>query len=255
LTEDRQPACGSGPAGAGGKDKIKNMVYHIKIIVQRLNILNCKDIVNKISETLLDKFTADDFILKNNIFEKTISSSKKYQYIIDVKKVHGGYSLHLILKLSNKDISKGVNAILKKTLVDKKIEYPINWTQKDIDNTIQIRTKNNIVAMLTDWRIFKQDNESLEEFNKKFSIWFCVFDEIEEKEKWKEQLYKSIELSKKWFEMVDNEEYIIEHTIYESLYLLKINNRIDFLNKKFQEYKTKNINEEELEIFYKYLME
>jgi hypothetical protein len=66
-----------------------------------------------------------------------------------------------------------------------------------------------------------------------------VFDEIEEKENWKEQLYKSIEYSKMWFETADNEEYIIEHTIYESLYLLKTNNRINHLNKKYQKAKIK----------------
>jgi hypothetical protein len=217
--------------------------------------MSCKDIIKNISEVLSDKFKIDNFLLKNNVFEKIISSQKKYLYIIDVKKCYSGYSLHLILKLFDKNISNGVNALLKKTLFDKDMEYPKNWTQKDIDHSIKFRTKNNAVLWLTDWRMFKQNNETLEEFNKKFSIWFCVFDEIEEKENWKEQLYKSIEYSKMWFEMADNEEYIIEHTIYESLYLLKINNRIDYLNKKYQGDKIKCNDKNELDIFYKYLME
>jgi hypothetical protein len=221
--------------------------------------MNSKDIINKLSEILLDKFTIDGFVLKNNIFEKTISLSKKYQYVIDVKKSHTGFSLHLMLKLLEKNISNGVNTILKKVLLDKEMEYPKNWTQKDIEESIKTRIKNNVILMLTDWRIFKQENETLEEFNKIFSIWFCIFNEIEEKESWEEQLYKSIEFSQKWFNMADNEKYIIEHTIYGSLYLLRTNNETNYLDKKYLEYKTKYKNDKEfvkeLEIFYKYLME
>jgi hypothetical protein len=194
--------------------------------------MNCKEIEDKISGILLEKFSKSNFVLKKNIFEKSLS--RKYQYVIDVKRSHNGYSLHLILKLLDKNISKGVNAILEKTLLDKEMEYPKNWTQKDIEYSIKACAKNNTILTLTDWRTFKTTNESLEEFNKKFSIWFCVYNEIEEKENWKEQLYTSFDFSKKWFEMVDNEEYIIENTIYESLYLLKTNNNMDYLSKRFK---------------------
>jgi hypothetical protein len=218
--------------------------------------MNYKDIIEKITDTLFKNFAIDNFVLKNNIFEKTISASRKYQYIVDVKKSHGGYSLHLILRLLDKNISNGVNTILKKVLVDNEIEYPNNWTQKDIESSIKIRTKNNTILMLTDWRIFKQSNESLEEFNEKFSIWFCAFNKIEEKENWKKQLYLSIEFTKKWLETVDDDKYIIENSIYESLYLLKINNNIEYLEKKYQENKLKMRGDrKEYELFYKYLME
>jgi hypothetical protein len=217
--------------------------------------MSCKDVIKEISDVLLDKFKRDNFILKNNVFEKTISVQKKYQYIIDVKKCYSGHSLHLILKLVDKYISNNVNTLLKKTLLDKEMIYPKNWTQKDIDYSIKIRTKNNTILSLTDWRIFKQENEPLDEFVNNFSIWFCTFNNIEEKGDWENQLYKSFEYSKMWFKMADNEKYIIENTIYESLYLQKINNRMDYINEMFQKYKEKSRNNNELKIFCKYLME
>jgi hypothetical protein len=217
--------------------------------------MNCKHVINNISEILSDNFSEENFILKNNKFEKTVSENKKYQYVIDVKRSHDGYSLHLILKLFDKIISNGVNNILKKVLTDKEMEYPKNWTQKDIEDSIKIRTKNNIILMLTDWRIFKRDDEALEDFNNKFSIWFCTFNKIEEKKNWKEQLYTSIDFSKIWFKMADNEDYIIENTIYGSLYLLRLKNKTNYLNKKYQEYKLKCRDKKELELFYKYLTE
>jgi hypothetical protein len=58
--------------------------------------MSCRDIIKNISEVLSDKYKIDNFLLKNNVFEKIISSQKKYRYIIDVKKCCSGYSLHLI---------------------------------------------------------------------------------------------------------------------------------------------------------------
>jgi hypothetical protein len=223
-----------------------------KILMGRKG-LNRKEITEKISE----KFSLYNFVPKKNIYEKKISPLKKYLYMIDVKRNSGGwYSLHLKLQLWDKNISNGVNNILKKVLVDKEIDYPKNWTQKIIKDTIKCRTTNNIVLELTDWRIFKQENELLEDFNKKFSIWFCVFNEIEEIENWKEQLYKSIEYSKNWFEMVDNNDYIINCSAsYESMYLLKENNNLELLEKNYQENRLKVRLKKEYELFYKYLLE
>jgi hypothetical protein len=38
--------------------------------------MSCKDITKNISEVLSDRFKIDNFLLKNNIFEKIISSQK-----------------------------------------------------------------------------------------------------------------------------------------------------------------------------------
>jgi len=231
-------------------------------------LINKDEVLVKVTDVLSDKFSENGFALKKNIFEKIISPQKKYQYIIDIKRKFSSNLLHLTLRVLDKNIKGGSNAILKKALMDKEMKFPENWAQKDIEYSVNGRTKDYTIAGLTDWRVFKKPDETLENFNKRFSIWLTnYFNEIEEIEDWKGQLLTSIDFSKKWFEQYDNDEKyrenIIKNTVYESLYLLKLDNRIDCLEKKYQECMlefTKKIKgwdnrDLELKLYYKYLME
>ena len=83
-----------------------------------------KDITKKIVEIVKSSFDAIGFSLKSsNRFEKQNNKSL-YVYEIDVTKSKTGHSLHLKLYLQNKEISNGVNEILKKVLEDPLLEYP-----------------------------------------------------------------------------------------------------------------------------------
>lgn len=61
------------------------------------------------------------------------------------------------------------------------MEYPKNWTSKIIEDNIKVRTSNKNICGLTDWRFFKTDKQSLEAFNRDFSIWFSTFEKLEDK--------------------------------------------------------------------------
>jgi len=47
-----------------------------------------------------------------------------------------------------------------------------------IKYAMKIRLSNYGLAMVTDWRDFKEENEYLSDFKDRFSIWMCVFDDI-----------------------------------------------------------------------------
>lgn len=142
-----------------------------------------KDITKKIVEIVKSSFDAIGFSLKSsNRFEKQNNKSL-YVYEIDVTKSKTGHSLHLKLYLQNKEISNGVNEILKKVLEDPLLEYPKNWTPKLIEDTIKSRTTNKNIYGLTDWRFFKNPEQTLDDFNENFSIWFSVFEKLEDKKK------------------------------------------------------------------------
>ena len=216
-----------------------------------------KEITICIVEILAPRFTELGFSYKApNIFQKT-SGENIFQYEIGVNRSHGGYSLHLRLNLLNKILSKAVNTILKKVLTDERINYPSNWTPKVIADSIKVRTSGNIVAMLTDWRLFKDENESLQDFNARFSIWFFSFDYLDEKDGWKEELVISINFSQQWFKMVEEIDYLIDHTYYPGLYLAKRMNMTARLSERYNTLKKIEKSQQrdttELQLFYKYL--
>jgi hypothetical protein len=215
------------------------------------------EIINQVSEVVEPIFSSMDFVfIHPNIFEKKNNESL-YQYVIDVAKSQGGFSLHLILKLLNKNISNGINMIMKKVLTDKDYTYPENWNIKLIEDSIKVRTKIKEICMLTDWRILKDEQQLLEDFNKEFSIWFYSFNCIDEKDNWKEQLIKSASLSNKWFNLVDNEDYLIDNTYYPALYLLKVKDKQKELQLKYESIMSKEKankkDTKEIELFFKYL--
>lgn len=217
-----------------------------------------KDIINKIVETIKSSFEEIGFSLKSsNKFEKKNGNSL-YVYEIGVTKSVTGHSLHLKLYLQNKDIANGVNQILKKVLTDPLVEYPKNWTSKIIEDSIKVRTSSNNICGLTDWRFLKKDEQSLEAFNKDFSIWFSTFEKLEDKKNWKAELIKSVDYAKKWFDLVDDDYYLKENTDNVSMYLLKRENDMKKLEIEYNEIynreKSQNQDTTELELFYKYLL-
>ena len=183
-----------------------------------------KEIVTKIIEVVKPRLEELGFSLKrSNRFEKRKNGSL-YIYEIDVAKTSSRYSLHLKLRLQNKGIADGVNSVLKNVLTDPRMKYPNNFTAKTIAEMIKARTSNKDVYGLTDWRFFKHEEQSLEDFNNQFSIWFSVFENIEDKENWEFQLTESVGFAQKWFDLVDNDEYLIEHTDNVAMVLLKRRN-------------------------------
>lgn len=217
-----------------------------------------KDILQQIIDVIKVDFENIGFELKkNNIFEKK-EQDFVYQYQINITKSKGGFSLHLKLMLLNRKITTPINKIIKEVLSDRRITFPSNWSKEDIEYSIKIRSNDKYVAMLTDWRLLKPINQSLEDFNNLFSIWFYSFTEIDEKKDWKNQLSISVDLAKKWFMLSSEDDYLINNTDLPALYLLKDRNDIEKLKDKYScilsRMQKSNQDTKEIELFYEYLL-
>ena len=201
-------------------------------------------------------FEEKGFVQKKNKFEFHDSNTNNiYQYEICLSKRKGYFSLHLHLNLFNKPFMKEVNEVLKKVLLDKDYDYLEGWDDKSKKSAIKSRLSNFRLGMLADWRGFKEENESLSDFRDRFSIWMCVFDDINEIPNWKAQLVQSVLFTEKWVLDIQSnpEQWIINKTYYPALYLLKKQNRIIKLNEKYSYLLAKNSSDDELILFYKYL--
>lgn len=218
-----------------------------------------KDIISKIVETIRTTFEQDGFKLKvpNKFVKRNGDSLYIYEICVTNLKTH--FSLHLKLKLQNKSISIGVNNVLKKVLKNPGIKYPSNFSNKVIEDIFKGRTSNKDVYGLTDWRLFKEDEQTLNDFNERFSIWFSTFEKIENRMNWQTELLKSVDYAKSWFLLVDNDAYLIKHTDYVAMYLLKKQNNTKGVEAKYKEIynrmKTLGQDTQELELFYKYLFQ
>ncbi|WP_276737845.1 hypothetical protein [Prevotella pallens] len=218
-----------------------------------------KDIINKIVETIRTTFEQDGFKLKvpNKFVKRNGDSLYIYEICVTNLKTH--FSLHLKLKLQNKSISTGVNNVLKKVLKNPGIKYPSNFTNKVIEDIFKGRTSNKDVYGLTDWRLFKEDEQTLNDFNERFSIWFSTFEKLENRMNWQTELLQSVDYAKSWFLLVDNDAYLIKHTDYVAMYLLKKQNNTKEVEAKYKEIynrmKTLGQDTQELELFYKYLFQ
>ena len=218
-----------------------------------------KDIINKIVETIRTTFEQDGFKLKvpNKFVKRNGDSLYIYEICVTNLKTH--FSLHLKLKLQNKSISTGVNNVLKKVLKNPGIKYPSNFTNKVIEDIFKGRTSNKDVYGLTDWRLFKEDEQTLNDFNERFSIWFSTFEKLENRMNWQTELLQSVDYAKRWFLLVDNDAYLIKHTDYVAMYLLKKQNNTKEVEAKYKEIynrmKTLGQDTQELELFYKYLFQ
>lgn len=218
-----------------------------------------KDIISKIVETIKTTFEQDGFKLKmpNKFVKRNGDSLYIYEICVTNLKTH--FSLHLKLKLQNKSISTGVNNVLKKVLKNPGIKYPSNFTDKVIEDILKGRTSNKDVYGLTDWRLFKEDKQTLNDFNERFSIWFSTFKKLENRMNWQTELLQSVDYAKSWFLLVDNDAYLIKHTDYVAMYLLKKQNNTKGVEAKYKEIynrmKTLGQDTQELELFYKYLFQ
>ena len=203
-------------------------------------------------------FEQKGFVQKKNIFEfHDTNTNNIYQYEIRLSKRRGYFSLHLRLKLLNKPFMKEVNKVLKKVWLDEDFIRLDGRSDEMIKYAMKIRLSDYNLGMVTDWRDFKEEKEPLSDFNDRFSIWFSVFDDINEIPNWKAQLVQSVLFTEKWISDIQSnpEQWIINHTAYPALYLLKKQNRIIELNEKYNYLLKGNNYKDELMCFYKYLTE
>ena len=219
--------------------------------------MEMKNIISQIVNTIRDAFEQDGFKLKvpNKFVKKRGNSLYIYEICLTKSKTY--FSLHLRLKLQNRSISTDVNNVLKKVLKDPIIEYPTNFTDKVIEDMVKGRTTNKDIYGLTDWRFFKEYEQTLNEFNAKFSIWFSNFEKLEEKNNWQTELLQSVDYAKSWFTLVDNDAYLIKHTDYVAMCLLKKFNNVKGVEAKYKEIYNRmralGQDTQELELFYRYL--
>ena len=152
---------------------------------------------------------------------------------------------------------KEVNKVLKKVWLDGDFIRLEDRSDETIKSAMKVRTSNFCLSMVTDWRDFKEENESLADFNDRFSIWVTAFNDINEIPNWKAQLVQSVLFTEKWISDIQSnpEQWIINNTYYSALYLLKKQNRIIELNEKYNYLLKRSFYKNELIFFYKYLTE
>ena len=216
------------------------------------------EVISDIAKVIGPLFEQKGFVQKKNIFEFHDSNTNNiYQYEIWLSKSSGYFSLHLCLSVFNEPFMKEVNEILKKVLLDKDYDYPKSWDDKMVKQSIKQRFSDFRLGAVTDWRDFKEENESLADFRDRFSIWVTAFNDINEIPNWKAQLVQSVLFTEKWISDIQSnpEQWIINHTAYPALYLLKKQNRIIELNEKYNYLLKGSFYKNELIFFYKYLTE
>ena len=224
--------------------------------VMKMNKTTKDEVILDIAKVIGPLFEQKGFVQKKNIFEFHDSNTNNiYQYEILLSKRKGYFSLHLRLKLLNKPFMKEVNKVAKKVWLDEDFIRLDGRSDEMIKYAMKIRLSDYNLGMVTDWRDFKEEKEPLSDFNDRFSIWFSVFDDINEIPNWKAQLVQSVLFTEKWVSDIQSnpEQWIINHTAYPALYLLKKQNRIIELNEKYNYSLTLYKSNNELIFFYKYL--
>ncbi len=214
------------------------------------------EVILDIAKVIGPLFEQKGFVQKKNIFEFHDNNTNNiYQYEILLSKSKGYFSLHLRLNLLNKPFMKEVNEVLKKVWLDEDFIRLEDSSDEMIKYAMKLRLSNFSLGMVTDWRDFKEENESLSDFRDRFSIWVTAFNDINEIPNWKAQLVQSVLFTEKWVLDIQSnpEQWIINHTTYPALYLLKKQNRIIELNEKYNYSLTSYDADDELIYFYKYL--
>ena len=226
--------------------------------VMKMNKTPKDEVISDIAKVIGPLFEQKGFVQKKNIFEFHDSNTNNiYQYEILLSKSKGYFSLHLRLNFLNKPFMKEVNEVLKKVWLDEDFIRLEDSSDEMIKYAMKLRLSNFSLGMLTDWRDFKEENESLADFRDRFSIWVTAFNDINEIPNWKAQLVQSVLFTEKWVSDIQSnpEQWIINHTAYPALYLLKKQNRIIELNEKYNYSLTSYDADDELIYFYKYLTE
>ncbi|EMD0829977.1 hypothetical protein VP018_001792 [Morganella morganii] len=212
-----------------------------------------KDIQGEIISVVKEKFNNNGFLCnKQRFFERRCEGGNINVYEILLSKKKDFYSLHLRLSLKNFILMKGVNEILRKVLNDPEYIYPGSWDESEIKKSNELMLSNDTISMVTDWRIFKGD-KSLDEFNNVFSIWMCAFKCLSEIKDLHAQLLKSVDYALDWFALVGSDEWIINNSLYPSLYLLNMMGDKDKLNEKYNYVLSVSRNKKEVELYFKYL--
>ena len=226
--------------------------------VRKMNKTPKDEVISDIAKVIGPLFEQKGFVQKKNIFEFHDSNTNNiYQYEILLSKSKGYFSLHLRLNFLNKPFMKEVNKVLKKVWLDEDFIRLEDSSDETIKSAMKVRTSNFCLSMVTDWRDFKEENESLADFNDRFFIWVTAFNDINEIPNWKAQLVQSVLFTEKWVSDIQSnqEQWIINHTAYPALYLLKKQNRIIELNEKYNYLLKGSFYKNELIFFYKYLTE
>ncbi len=213
-------------------------------------------IINILERPLQEKGFNLRKLKSKTIFERQNDRGQIQEYEIKLSKEKGYYHLHLVLHIKDRKQLKLRNEILKKVLMDKRYAFPSNWSEKNIKDSINARTKTKDFFSLTDWRSLKDKNESLEDFNSRFSMWMCCFDELDEIKNWKKQLVTSVELADKFFLKIDN-EYIINNTKTNLLAMTLLKDDLKRLDLYYQKSKVEMLSQKrdtfEMDVFYEYL--
>lgn len=227
-----------------------------------------KEILNQIVSVLEKPFSVHGFrYVKRGRFEcVTSDGNTRQQYNISLVGKYGCLSAHLAMSVENKVLLKDYDGLYKETLIFTYRNFEENWRNECIKRL----QKNRYYSLcgLTDWRELKEENETLENFNTRFSLWLTpYFQDLEDlnrilKEKrsptWQEQCLTSISLFLKYFKKTENINWIIDNTEYQGLFLLKqmgqveeAENKYNSLLERMRKYKN---NTESIEYFYELLM-
>ena len=228
------------------------------------------EILQQIVDILETPFLRHEFwYKKKGIFERIEpNTGSKQQYRITLSKAKGFFRLHLFLDLNNAEMLKEYDSLLKEVRVNSYVGFPEEFREKCIKELRKI--KYHSLIGLTDWRELRNKNETVEDFNNRFILWFCAFDELNELNTYKsptkvltppleKQLMTSIDLCLKFFKQTENIGYIIEKTFYQGLFLLKQQGKKNELQNKYNAYiedaRKYKINTNDEECFYKLLIE
>ena len=183
--------------------------------VMKMNKTPKDEVISDIAKVIGPLFEQKGFVQKKNIFEFHDSNTNNiYQYEILLSKSKGYFSLHLRLNFLNKPFMKEVNEVLKKVWLDEDFIRLEDSSDETIKSAMKVRTSNFCLSMVTDWRDFKEENESLADFKDRFFIWICVFDDINEISNWKAQQVQSVLFAEQCFSNIQSnpEQWIIDNT-------------------------------------------
>lgn len=227
-----------------------------------------KEILNQIVSVLEKPFAAHGFrYVGSGRFERIVSDGNtRQQYYITFVRKYGCFLLHIGMSVLNKILLKDFDTLYKETLIFGYRNFEDNFRNECIKKLLKCRY--NSLCGLSDWRELKEEKETLESFNTRFTLWSTpYFEDLEDlnhilkkagSPTWQEQSLTSISLSLKYFKKTEDINWIIDNTEYQGLFLLKQMGRVEEAENKYNSYlermrKYKN-NTESIEHFYKLLM-
>ncbi len=229
-----------------------------------------KEILNQIVSVLEKPFAVHGFrYVRGGRFVRRLSDGNtEQQYHITFRKKYGCFLMKIGLIVQNKVLLKDFDVLCRETMIFVYKNKNLEDDFRDECIKMELKRKHVDLCRLGDWRELKEENESLESFNARFSLWSPpYFEDLEglnnifEKEgspTWQEQCLTSINLSLKYFKKTEDINWIIDNTEYQGLFLLKQMGRVEDAKNKYNsliERKRKyGNNTERIEYFYELLM-